>query len=154
MKNFKNKTKNSGYAILFAVVIVSVISLISFGLSNTTYKQLILSSLAGDSQTAYLQSDMGTECSLYADNIVGMVNLPASWNCGVDSNGNPYSFSVTNIGGVKYIVAPVFLGVSSSCFEFDVDKSISNATTIKARGYNICDKSNSKTVEREIQVTY
>ncbi len=153
MKNSKQK-RNTGYAILFAVVVVSIISIISFGLSNTTYKQLILSSLASDSQISYLQSDMATECSLYADNIIGMATLPASWNCGIDPNGNIRTFNVVD-NGTKYIVTPVYSDIKDPCFEFDVDKTTTPGTTvIKARGYNSCDKSNSKTVEREIEVTY
>lgn len=153
MKRYKLK-RNTGYAILFAVVIVSIISIISFGLSNTTYKQLILSSLASDSHISYLQSDMATECSLYADNIVGMTTLPSSWNCGIDSNGSIRTFNVVD-NGTKYIITPTTLGSKDPCFEFDVDKTTTPGTTvIKARGYNSCDKSSSKTVEREIEVTY
>ncbi len=153
MKNLKLK-RNTGYAILFAVVVVSIISIISFGLSNTTYKQLILSSLSSDSQISYLQSDMATECSLYADNIIGLATLPASWNCGIDSSGGMPTFNVVD-NGTKYLITPVTFGSKDPCFEFDVDKTTTPGTTvIKARGYNSCDKSNSKTVEREIEVTY
>ena len=35
-----------GYALLFTVILVSIISLISIGLSNTTYKQLMLASFS------------------------------------------------------------------------------------------------------------
>lgn len=154
MKNFKFKNKNTGYAILFAVVIVSIISILSFGLSNTTYKQLILSSLASDSQISYLQSDMATECGLYADTIVGLGSISSSWSCGIDSNGNIRTFSIVD-NGVKFIATPVTLGTKDPCFEFDIDKTTTPGTTvIKARGYNSCDKSNSKTVEREVEVTY
>jgi hypothetical protein len=154
MKKLININKNSGYAILFAVVVVSIISILSFGLSNTTYKQLILSSLSSDSQISYLQSDMATECGLYADNIVGLGSLPASWNCGIDSSGNIQTFNVVNDGS-KYKVSPVTLGTKDPCFEFDIDKTtIPGTTVIKARGYNSCDKSSSKTVEREVEVTY
>ncbi len=154
MKTFKKNKNNTGYAILFAVVIVSIISIISFGLSNTTYKQLILSSLASDSQISYLQSDMATECGLYADNIVGLGSIPSSWNCGIDQNGNIRVFNIINDGS-QLSASPTSLGTKDPCFEFDIDKVATPGTTIiKARGYNSCDKSSSKTVEREIEVTY
>lgn len=154
MKNFKHFNNNKGYAILFAVVVVSIISILSFGLSNTTYKQLILSSLSSDSQISYLQSDMATECGIYADNIVGLGSLPASWSCGIDSNGTIRTFSIFD-NGVKFVATPNTLGTKDPCFEFDIDKTTTPGTTvIKARGYNSCDKSNSKTVEREVEVTY
>ncbi|MEK7586019.1 MAG: hypothetical protein AAB477_02175 [Patescibacteria group bacterium] len=149
----KNKQiNNRGYAILFAVVIVSVISLISVGLSNTTYKQLVLSSLANDSQSSYFQSDMATECALYAENIVGMVALPSPWNCGINSSGSSYSLTKT-FDSIKYTLASSS-GPTIPCFEFDVQDVTGPPVSaiIKARGYNICNKTSSKAVEREIRI--
>ena len=155
-------TTQKGYAILFAVVIVSVISMIAIGLSNTTYKQLILSSVAKDSQVSFFQSDTATECALYADNVEGMTATTLSpWNCGVDENNVDYSLDVRALssGADGYEVTPTTPNATTSCFDFSVEKTIpanpgDPSTTIKGRGYNSCDKNNPKTVEREIQVTY
>lgn len=155
--NIKNK-EEKGYAILFAVVVVSIISVLGIGLANTAYKELVLSSLANDSQTAFYQSDMGAECALYADNVVGLTRSSLSpWKCGVDSSGNDYSFTISSFGTVGYQLISSLNGASSiPCFEFNVDRTTTPpiATTMKAFGYNSCIKTSAKTVEREFQVTY
>ncbi len=160
MKNLTNK-KNGGYAILFAVVVVSVISIIAVGLSNSTFKQLILSSVARDSQTSFFESDTATECALYADAVLNLTSgTPSPWLCGVDANGRNYSFDISPLssGGNGYEVRPSAPD-ASPCFEFGVEKLIpvnpgDPSTKVRGRGYNSCDKNSPKTVEREIQVTY
>ena len=155
MANFKQKKNNGGYAILFAVVVVSIISMLAIGMSNTTYKQLVLSSLANDSQLSFYQSDTATQCALYSDNILSMNSGSyAEWRCGKNDNDEDFIFEVSNItGGLNdYSLRPKISGTPIPCFEFDVTKGAE--TNIYARGYNSCDKTNQKTVEREIKVTY
>ena len=41
-KNKQKKENNAGYAILFTVIIVSAISVITAGISNAVYKQIVL----------------------------------------------------------------------------------------------------------------
>lgn len=155
-------TTQKGYAILFAVVIVSVISVIAFGLSNSTYKQVILSSVASGSQLAFFQSDMATECALYADKVLDLgnpTNPESAWVCGHYFKGGKFShFQITRSeDGTRYSLVPTGSITTDPCFEFDVAKSsVSDPaeTVIKSRGYNSCDKSNLRTVEREIKVTY
>jgi len=155
------KTKQSGYAILFAVVIVSVISIIAVGLSNTTFKQLILSSVARDSQTSFFESDTATECALYADAVENLTyGSPSPWQCGVDRNGRNYSLELgpLSTGGNGYEANPSAPD-ASPCFEFSVENIIpinpgDPSTKVRGRGYNSCDKTSPRTVEREIQVTY
>ncbi len=152
------KFNNKGYAVLFAVVVVSIISMIALGLSNSTYKQLVLSSLANDSQLSFFQSDTATECALYADNVLDMSSsLPPSWSCGKDLNGNDMSFSISGTGD-NYTTFSSLSGQSIPCFDFEVVKADDGTGLIKtnifARGYNSCNKLNPKTVEREIKVTY
>jgi hypothetical protein len=154
---YKNNL-NKGYAILFAVVIVSIISLLAIGLSNSTYKQLILSSLAKDSQTAFFQADTATECALYADNVVGMTPTYGSWFCGkstINDNDNPFDV-VAGAGPDDYELISTGSG-SAPCYEMTILKDTSTSpveTIIKGRGYNSCDKSSPKTVQREIEVRY
>jgi hypothetical protein len=151
----KNK-KQKGYAILFAVVLVSAISVITAGLSNAAYKQLILSSLAKDSQAAFYQADTAGDCALYADRVETTTDPDlfasgGSWSCGNSS------LTVTPIG-TGYTIYPVNQNSSDPCFRIDVTKDTSVPpiikTTIQAKGYNICDMSNLRTVEREIQINY
>lgn len=153
-----NKKKQKGYAILFTVVIVSIISLLVIGLSNTTFKQLILSVGARDSQIALFQSDMATECAFFAD--LNEIVDDTSIDCGVDDLGGPYTLDINKIvnGNITtYNLNPENESSSDPCFRISLiyeDVAGGRNTTINASGYNICDKSNPRTVERTIQVKY
>lgn len=151
-----NKQNNKGgYAILFAVVIVSIISMIAIGLSNTTYKQLVLSSLANDSQVAFYQADTATECALYHNNVLGTFSgIPQTLTCGKSSNGDDLSFNIATDDIDKiYKVTSYYPSTAPPCFEFDINKTDILNTVIKARGYNSCNLANPRTVEREIETT-
>lgn len=164
MKNSKNKKNNKqdGYAILFTIVMVSVISIIAFGMSNTSYKQLILSSVARDSQVAFYEADTASECAIYADAVLGINPLTyTSWNCGVDLDGSNRIYSVQPLSGggeADYTLVSTNPLESSSdpCQNIIVTKTGVDPiiTNIKARGYNICNKNNKRTLERAIEVSY
>ena len=172
--------KNSGYAILFALVVITIISVITLGLSSSTQKQMVISSVAKDSRTAFFEADTAVECALYADNFMRLYSETSfpdinpnfgesgNFSCGVDPNGNDYVFSIVlPEGGISYVGGYATyalrslnnLNVSSDpCFDMDIIKKKDNATItdtkIKARGYSNCMMDNSRTVEREIDLTY
>jgi hypothetical protein len=163
MKNYhllKNKKTQKGYAILFAVVIVSAISVITVGLSNIAYKQLILSSLAKDSQLAFYQADTAGDCALYADRVVSVetpniLNTPGPWVC---SNAN-LQVTPAGDGSGGYDLLPQNETSMGPCFRINVIKDIISApplikTKIFAKGYNICDINNMRTVERKVEINY
>lgn len=160
--------KEGGYAILFAVVVVGIISMITIGLSNAAYKQMILSSVARDSTTAFYQADIGSECALYADNEYNMKNIdiPEDMTCGSDPTDSlnlviPLSFTSPSAAqGVTIydLILPSVNDTSNKkCFRIKVTKkeTITAITTkVQAFGYNICKKANTRTVERAIEVNY
>lgn len=159
------RNTQQGYAILFTVVIVSVISVIAIGLSNTTYKQLILSSVAKDSQVAFYESDTAVECALYADladtGLTGLSSSGAPFQCGVNAVGQPVTISILNSGN-GYDMFDTLRDQSDygPCFDAHITKTTSpvvgqnDSTSISARGYNTCNKSDPRAVEREIEVNY
>lgn len=162
-KNIKNQ---KGYAILFTVVLVSIISLIGIGLSNMTFKQLLISSGAKDSQLAFYESDMATECALYADNnstLFSELPAPAVFSCGVDRDGDPYQLELSGpiVSGEKqtYILnSPSSLDdTNKPCFSFIVEKTDLVdfiKTRIESSGYNVCNRNGVRAVERTIEVNY
>lgn len=139
------KTKNKGYAILFTMVIVGIISAIALGLASVSYKQLILSSVAKDSQVSFYQADMASECGLYLENQIGVETVGSSWVCGGQTSGVTPDNSI-------YILTLDDPNVLTPCFNITIDKTGSN-DKITAKGYNICNPSNLRTVEREVVVT-
>lgn len=150
------KTKNSGYAILFTVVVVGIISMISMGLSNTAYKQMILSSVARDSTVAFFEADIGSDCALYADDSGALLTLTnfSNWVCG----GKTLVFTkVVNSSVTTYNFNPQDESSSDKCFRVEIIKTVGSdaiATSVSSKGYNICNKSNLRTVERAIKITY
>ena len=140
---------------MFTLMIVSVISVVTAGLINTVSKQLILSSLAQDSQAAFYQADTAGDCALYADrkNPSNIIATGGSWSCG----GLALTVSVTGTGYTIYPNSSV--GNSTNpCFRIDVTKDTGTfgitKTEIAAKGYNICDVGNIRTVEREIKINF
>lgn len=158
----KEKQKyNNGYAILFTVVIVNIISLISMGLMNAAYKQLLLSSLAKDSQIAFYEADMATDCAYYIDTQTTAPNTGgiSSISCGVDSAGALVPLSITPAGlgdrSGGYQVAFSSAVATNPCFTINVLKNIvTSTTTITSKGYNVCNLAGPRTVERANSITY
>lgn len=67
MKKITAQKNNKGFVILFAILISSVILLISSGIFNTIQKQVLLSSYSRESQRAFYAADAALECALYYD---------------------------------------------------------------------------------------
>lgn len=56
-----------GFALLIAVIFMSVMLSFGLALSSLGYKQLVLASTAVESQYAFYAADAALECALYAD---------------------------------------------------------------------------------------
>ncbi len=61
------KKTHKGYALLVAVIFMSVMLTFGLALGSLAYKQEILASSALESQYAFYAADAGLECALYAD---------------------------------------------------------------------------------------
>lgn len=162
MKNFKLKNYNqSGYAMLYTIVIISIIMTISISLSNSIAKQLVLASVAKDSQVAFYQADMATECGLYLQFKKGTATsfyVPTggsgTFSCGLDSSGKIIDFEVTSPANKIYDLTPVNI-TSGPCFNIHIDDTQTSPNRlIEARGYNQCDSSVPNRVERALDVYY
>ena len=105
---------------------------------------------------------MAMECALYIDTQTLSLSNNTKFSCGIDDKGNPY---ILNIGSVvtgnitTYNLTPSTKISSStdSCFRITITKNnetTTTKTTILANGFNICNESNTRTVERTIEVNY
>ncbi|MDQ5971517.1 MAG: hypothetical protein QG566_463 [Patescibacteria group bacterium] len=157
MKKIINKKR--GYALLFTMVIVSVIMAIATGISQSISKQLILSSTALNSQIAFYEADTAGECALYASQIkilnliVDPMTLKGTLDCGQAENGIPITLDVTETSTDIYTLIPA-LSLRGPCFNIEVDEN-GVPSTIKAYGYNICNlPTNKSLVERGIEIEY
>jgi len=155
MKCFKGK---KGFALLVAVVVSTLMLSIGAVIFNTTIKELRLSSLGRDSQFAFYAADSGIECALYWDirghefatssdseptnpgtRCAGQDITQSSWSVVTSSNSARSSFSLTFPGGY--------------CSTVVVNKTVAT-TTIESRGYNTCNTSNPRRVERALRSEY
>jgi len=170
--------RNRGITLFIAVVVMSILLFISFAVVNIAVKSSLFSNSGRDSEYAFYAADAGLECAFYWDSkfdsfatsTSGGIGSPVECDGMAISNGSsiPGRSEATLIGGAQ--TDP--LGTSifyfdmnrgseqvSSCAIVTVEKTYSGSplvlkTHIKSRGYNTCDTSNSRRVERGIEVTY
>jgi hypothetical protein len=172
MQHAKNTTER-GYILLMAVLIVSVILAISFGIFALSIKDLILASYLKDSAKAFGAADKGIECALY-------------WDRSTPQNGRAYTIFTTStqyvaqVGGGSGIANPVCDSVQldtlpswtvvntpdpttgttnfslifpdNTCADIMVYKEGNSTTTVVSNGYNSCDPNSPRRTQRTIQV--
>jgi len=150
--NFK-KTINteSGITLYIALAVTGVLLLVMFAVINTSIKQLQFSSTANDSSKAFFAADSGTECALFWDVKSGSNPFATSTPLApISCNGS--SVNLTRSGATT-----TFSFTSDPCITVSVGKSYSNGslkTRVESKGYNTCDFTNARRVERAIEVSY
>jgi len=151
MKN-KHKKLKSGFAMLYAVLVASILLSIGLAIFNLTIKELLLSSLGRDSQFAFYAADTGAECALYWD------FRADAFSTSTLSNIECAGVTVNDMGGQGYGVPSVFtidFSPEPYCTTVSVTKyDAPRRTVVEARGYNTCDLANPRRVERAIRATY
>ena len=157
MLYFNPTKKESGFAMLFTVLIVTLILSIAIGISNLTLRQTILSSLARDSQAAFSAADSAVECGLYYDitqntfpSPMNPGGAPATITCGYRTLTLDASSS-----SLDYLIyAEQGADPAQYCYSILFDKSTVLGTSIvQGRGYNICSV-NPRQVERALETRY
>ncbi len=150
--NYKNK--KSGFVILYAVIVASVVSLSGILLANIIVKQIILSSIGRESQFAYYNANVANECIRHAiknnqfgdfledrDGFSFIPNEDPNFLCQINSDYNPsqpeitpedyriFDLRVEPCVLVKVILRPPVGDESAS-------------TYLTAKGYNVCGLDN------------
>lgn len=158
-------TNQKGFAMLFTVLIVSLILSIAIGISNLTLRQTILSSLAKDSGIAFYQADAAVECGMFQDT---EGNFPLGTTAGTDPltdakssfdcGGIPMSLdtSASATDYIKYVPTDL-LSTNKPCFSILFDKTTAaipgGKSAVRGAGYSTCTQG-PRQVERLLQVTY
>lgn len=160
IKNFTKKI-NSGFVMLFAVVISGVILAITIGVTNIALLELNFETSSKETNAAFMAADVGVECALFHDLTGGDsafgVPFDGSTTCAgvaVDLNNG---FGTPDASGLYSF--PIYpLGESGdACAVVTVDKTDTEVTEVVSRGYNLggggdCTASGSRVVERELYV--
>ncbi|HVY35835.1 MAG TPA: hypothetical protein VG982_00965 [Candidatus Paceibacterota bacterium] len=160
---FSLRNSRKAFAMLFTVIIVSLILVIGIGISNSTFKQGVLSNLAKDSQIAFYQADAGVECGMYYDRtkntfpfgstLAQIQSTHPSIQC-----GSTVLSLLAGSSGTNYFMYTM-PSSGNPCFSVIVDKTQVDGATgykltnIQSRGNNIC-QSSTRQVERALQVQY
>lgn len=152
--------KEKGFAMLFTVLIVSLILTIAVSISNLTLRQTILSSLAKDSQIAFYQADAALECGMEQDVTIGSVPLGATtatavqaFECGKSKMLIDLAQSSTDY----FVYLQDLADQTQPCMKVIFDKTaaaIGGVSKVQGYGYNVCDQANPRQVERAIEVKY
>lgn len=161
LKQALKQNKERGVALYVAITITGALVLISFAVVNLAIKQITISSSSRDSQAAFYAADSGTECALYWD-VKGVgghsafsTSTTSQISCG-DISSNPGNDNIT-VGGVATSTFTLTFQPEPYCAIVSVGKSYSGGiphTHIESRGYNSCDSTNLRRVERAIEVDY
>lgn len=149
----KYRRTQRGAALLIAVLMTSVILSVGLGVYQRTYKELYFASFWKQTQIAFAAADAGIECALYwslhpAANYTCFGNTSASWP-GVNLPVPPATSAVTSFSPIQ---------VFSGCVIIEITKYnppvLGVTTTIKSYGYNDCNASNPRRVERALSIDY
>lgn len=151
----KQHKQKKGFALLYTVVIVSLILSITAGISNIVFKQSLLSNLATDSQTAFYQADNAAECGIYLlynpRSFFYFENPPAGMSCG---STQQYIYNQSKSSTDMVFYDPYDTTITKPCAALIFDKTVPGQTTIEAHGFNVCNPANPRHVERVLKVTY
>jgi hypothetical protein len=178
----KNNTKkDKGFTILFAVLVSSLVLAVGSSIIALSFRQILLSGSARESQFAFYAANSGYECALYWDNngyedkpvfatssnSVGLLADPNDIRClGYGVKFNDATTNPDNSG--QYFAEKTFTiwfnnDESDQCAVVTVRKDhVGHVdgvggtinTEIDSYGYNTCDTSNPRRIERGLEVFY
>ena len=166
MEITKLKIKNyrSGFVLLFAVTLASILLAIAIGVSNVALKEVNFSTSARSSSEAIFSADTLVECALYYDrgdlDRFRWPNPGGTISCGTSANITPAISG--NATAWSYIFPATFGSAGGNCAVLTISKDASSPpvvnTTIVSKGYNIgdasCNSSSQSRTERELLVYY
>lgn len=145
LHTLKTAHREGGVALLFSVLLTSVLLLVAFGISNIAYKELLFSIEARDSDLAFFAADTGAECGMYLWNKAPAMSV---WRNITDTTLPDITTSMANVtclginpliirtgggAGVDHFSLPL----GQQCVDVTVDLLAMTSVTITARGYNV-----------------
>lgn len=147
-----NLQPNRGFAMLFSVLISSLLVVIGLSIFNLTLKELTISTAARESQAAFYAAHAGLECALYWDNPYGKDTS----GDGID--GDPTAFARSgDSSGSSAEDTRVGL-ITANCNEVDVNNNYSTpippgGTTITTATFFVTSLSDGPCVTIEVSKT-
>lgn len=152
LQNFKGLDGSRGFVALFTVLLASVVLAMAIGIANVSLKQIVLSGSATDANKSFYAADSGVECALYNDlRLNSFTNSASTIGCGDNPVAVDYS-----IPGISAFEIDFDNASGLSCAKVTIDKTdpFGGIKIISKGTNNVCSETNSRTVERVIEVTY
>lgn len=146
--------KEQGFTIFIAMIVMGTLLLISSSIVNLAVKQSFISSSGRESQYAFYAADTGIECALFWDVKNPATEITAFSRAGTSEINCNYSLPQVVGGPVATSTFWIFFTPDPYCAKVNVSKAVSGATLIESFGYNTCDTSNPRRVERAVRVSY
>lgn len=133
-----------GFALLIAIIFMSVMLSVGLALSSLGYKQQVLASSAIESQYAFYAADAGLECALYADQQQNLFAYPQSFSASaplMTCDGlAPVSVAVLSHTSSQWVVTErLSLDAGKRCADVTVYKPALNTDTtyLFSQGYDV-----------------
>lgn len=144
-----------GFTLLIAVVLSSVALAIGLALLDVAYKQVILASTAKQSQTAFYAADSVLECALYADQQLNTFGYAATSGSVTCNGNNPATVTFNQSASPRTRTFTIqCVGNTGVLGSATIYKASNAATSIYAVGYNTCDSTNPRRIERGLKIVY
>lgn len=151
---------NKGFTLFIAIIVMGTLLLITAGITSLAVKQAFISSSGRESQAAFYAADTGMDCALYWD-VNNSGGDDSAFSTSTSSTINCNNTVIPSMGGGGYVLATSTFSFTLSpnpyCATVTVNKIYVGGnlkTTIESKGYNTCDTSNSRRVERAVRATY
>ncbi|MEX2013629.1 MAG: pilus assembly PilX N-terminal domain-containing protein [Parcubacteria group bacterium] len=150
--------KNKGFTLFIAIIVMGTLLLIAVGIASLSTRQALISTSGRESQHAFYAADTGIECALYWDvqNPSGISAFATSTGstifCNKDAN-NPTNEWVVG-GSYTSVINRINFLPDPYCAIVTVTKGLDSSTKIESLGYNTCDPSNPRRVERAVRAVY
>lgn len=141
-----------GFTLFVSMIVMATLLLVSSAIAALAVKGSFIYSTARESQKAFYAADSGVECALFWDvkNPSGISAFSTSTVTDITCNNNaPYP-----VGGTDQSEFEINLTPSPLCARVIVTKLMNGSTIIESSGYNTCDTSNPRRVERAVRATY
>lgn len=150
-------TPTRGFTLLTAIILASVILALALALLDVTYKQVILSSSAKQSQYAFYAADSALECVLYYDQQYDAFGTNPFGLSSISCNGTSISFSSSGSAPRTTALTIPCAGISGSEQAYvQIFKNYPGTPSnrLYANGYSSCNTSDARRIERGLRVTY
>lgn len=151
--------QNQGFALLFSVVVISVVVITTLAVSSLVRRGLELTTIGERSMEAFYAADAGLECALYWDIHERGRNMFPRNNSGVIGDieclgsGAVRNKSAINVGSRRIYSFDIRQSGGNVCATVEVEIDGLN-TIARSRGYNTCNSRDPERIERGLHAEY